>query len=186
MASALAACLLLSFGLTSAAEVRFLVLGDFGEHGSDQQRPVAESLGRVATYFGPLDFVLTVGDNIYDHGITDVKDPLWKRNLNDIYTDPALDGVCVLERSTRMAGVVLTPCSLHRCSQCRGTGPWAVRARAEDYILRACLGLSYAASLSALASLSRPLPSTVSSCAACRDTRPLRYAPRSTRTFASF
>jgi len=111
MAALLAACLLLSLGLTAAADVRFLVLGDFGEHGSDQQRPVAESLGRVATYFGPLDFVLTVGDNIYDHGITNVQDPLWKRNLNDIYTAPSLEGVLARALNADRE-LVLTPCSL--------------------------------------------------------------------------
>ena len=82
---------LLLVGAASAADVRFLVFGDFGEHGSDQQRPVAEALGRVATNAGPLDFVLTTGDNIYSHGITDVRDPLWKSNLNDIYTAASLD-----------------------------------------------------------------------------------------------
>lgn len=186
MASALAACLLISLGLTAAADVRFLVLGDFGEHGSDQQRPVAESLGRVATYFGPLDFVLTVGDNIYDHGITDVKDPLWKRNLNDIYTDPALEGVCSQERSTRMAeprsaSALLTHSLL--------SVPWygtmgSACPRGGLYSASPPRALLLRGLLSALASLSRPLPRTVSSCATCRATRPLRYAPRSARTFA--
>lgn len=107
-----------ALGAESQHDVRFLVLGDFGEHGDDEQTPVAVSMGRVASSFKP-DFVLSTGcarvqacsaahilpphppppltpvllcrDNVYSHGIASTSDPLWKRNFNDVYTDPSLD-----------------------------------------------------------------------------------------------
>ena len=51
---------LLAGSAVAASDVRFLVLGDFGEHGKADQTPVAVSMGRVAESFGP-DWVLSTG-----------------------------------------------------------------------------------------------------------------------------
>ena len=45
---------------SAATDVRFLVIGDFGEHGDDEHTPVAASMGRVGRSFAP-HFVLSTG-----------------------------------------------------------------------------------------------------------------------------
>lgn len=60
LAASASAVLLSLGGAFAASEVRFLVVGDFGEHGKADQTPVAVSMGRVAESFGP-DWVLSTG-----------------------------------------------------------------------------------------------------------------------------
>ncbi len=67
---------------------RFIVFGDFGTGRSDQHR-VAEAMARKAKQDG-LDFMVTVGDNFYENGVTSTDDPLWKTAFEDVYQDAAL------------------------------------------------------------------------------------------------
>jgi len=126
LAASASAVLLSLGGAFAASEVRFLVVGDFGEHGKADQTPVAVSMGRVAESFGP-DWVLSTGcvqarrtdscarnlystgvtnappahasrrsDNVYDKGITGVDDPLWKANFQVCLCCASRGTKCVL------------------------------------------------------------------------------------------
>lgn len=69
--------------------VAFLVVGDWGRRGHPVQRAVAEQMGRVAAQVG-ADFVVTVGDNFYDHGVRGVEDRHWEQSFERVYTHAAL------------------------------------------------------------------------------------------------
>lgn len=56
--------------------VEFLVVGDWGRLGSDDQLAVSFGMYRVA-YDRPIDFVLSVGDNFYEDGVIGLDDPHW-------------------------------------------------------------------------------------------------------------
>lgn len=81
-----------------AAYQRFMILGDFGttvpnpqttdekEYAADQKR-VADAMAMRAKSDG-LDFMITVGDNFYEAGVTKVDDEMFKSAFVDIYTGP--------------------------------------------------------------------------------------------------
>jgi acid phosphatase len=71
-----------------AAYERFIVFGDMGT-GSPDQNKVAEAMAQRAKS-DHVDFLLTVGDNFYDNGVSSVDDPQWKTKFEDVYADPAL------------------------------------------------------------------------------------------------
>ncbi|UIJ46285.1 tartrate-resistant acid phosphatase type 5 family protein [Sphingomonas cannabina] len=62
----------------------FLVLGDWGRFGRGNQRVVADRMAETAMEIG-AEFVLTVGDNFYENGVTGVDDPHWQGSFEDIY-----------------------------------------------------------------------------------------------------
>jgi acid phosphatase len=63
-----------------------LVLGDWGK-GGDGQRDLARV---IAVTHGDLPprAVITVGDNIYEDGVTSADDPLWDEMFTSVYTGP--------------------------------------------------------------------------------------------------
>ncbi len=67
---------------------RFMVIGDWGTGRPDQYK-VAEAMA-IRAKAEPIDFILTVGDNFYEDGVSSVNDPQWKTKFEDVYTDPAL------------------------------------------------------------------------------------------------
>ncbi len=69
--------------------LNFVVIGDWGREGTNHQVTVAEQMSQraVAT---DSQFVISVGDNFYDNGVTSVTDPQWKTSFEDIYTKPGL------------------------------------------------------------------------------------------------
>jgi acid phosphatase len=67
----------------------FVAIGDWGREGQSRQREVAQQMGRGAAAIGSR-FVISVGDNFYDDGVTSVADPQWRSSFEEIYTDPAL------------------------------------------------------------------------------------------------
>lgn len=69
--------------------LRFLVVGDWGRRGAHHQRETADQMGRVAAEMS-AQFVVATGDNLYDDGVRDVHDSLWKYSFEDIYTAPSL------------------------------------------------------------------------------------------------
>ncbi len=71
-----------------AAYERFIVFGDMGTGHSDQYK-VAEAMAQRAKS-DHVDFILTVGDNFYEDGVSSVDDPQWKTKFEDVYADPAL------------------------------------------------------------------------------------------------
>lgn len=69
--------------------LRFLVVGDWGRRGAHHQKETAEQMGRTAAATA-AHFIVATGDNIYDDGVKDVHDSLWKYSFGDIYTAPSL------------------------------------------------------------------------------------------------
>jgi tartrate-resistant acid phosphatase type 5 len=67
----------------------FVVIGDWGRDGRSRQREVARQMGRSAATIGSR-FVISVGDNFYEDGVSGVADPQWQSSFERIYTDPAL------------------------------------------------------------------------------------------------
>src|SRR5690242_12262748 len=66
------------------ASLSFLAVGDWGRHGQDRQREVAIRMGESAEQLGAA-FVISVGDNFYDNGVTGIDDPHWKTSFEDVY-----------------------------------------------------------------------------------------------------
>ena len=77
---------------------RLLVLGDWGTGGRGQRRIAEAMAARVRAEAadlpadsGPaIDLVLTTGDNVYEHGVQGVDDPLWERVFERVYDQPEL------------------------------------------------------------------------------------------------
>jgi hypothetical protein len=65
--------------------VKFVVMGDTGE-GNTDQRAVGERIRDVCAADG-CDFVLLLGDNIYDDGVASVDDPQWQTKFEEPYRD---------------------------------------------------------------------------------------------------
>ena len=63
--------------------LQFMVIGDWGRDGAFHQREVAAAMGD----FPASQFVVTTGDNFYQHGVSSVRDPKWDTSFNRIYTD---------------------------------------------------------------------------------------------------
>lgn len=80
-------CVHLEKSETSA--IQFIVIGDWGDGGSEAQRQVAESMEVLATKHR-IDFVVTTGDNIYPHGVNGVDDTLWDQQFVDVYSSQNL------------------------------------------------------------------------------------------------
>jgi hypothetical protein len=67
---------------------RFIAMGDWGTGRPDQLRVAAAMAERAKK--DTVDFLLTVGDNFYEDGVTSADDPQWKEKFEDVYADPAL------------------------------------------------------------------------------------------------
>ncbi len=72
-----------------AGSLEFLVLGDWGRHGNLAQRSVANAMAAWAVA-RPVRFVLSVGDNFYENGVSSVSDPAWKESFEDVYSAKSL------------------------------------------------------------------------------------------------
>eukprot|EP01062_Namystynia_karyoxenos_P043528 TRINITY_DN318_c0_g1_i1.p1 TRINITY_DN318_c0_g1~~TRINITY_DN318_c0_g1_i1.p1 ORF type:complete len:365 (+),score=130.10 TRINITY_DN318_c0_g1_i1:89-1096(+) len=69
----------------SCSAVKFLSIGDWGDSG-------AKSLNSAMGNYSP-DFVLAIGDNFYDKGVSGVDDPQFKDKFEDTFTAPELQNV---------------------------------------------------------------------------------------------
>ena len=67
--------------------LNFLVVGDWGREGHYRQIDVAEQMSHRAVAVGS-QFVISVGDNFYEDGVSSVTDPQWKTSFEDVYTAP--------------------------------------------------------------------------------------------------
>lgn len=65
------------------ADVAFIFFGDFGTGTSDQMR-IAQVMEKFCTTHR-CDFLVTLGDNIYDSGVTSVDDPAWRERVETPY-----------------------------------------------------------------------------------------------------
>jgi acid phosphatase len=69
--------------------VRFLAFGDWGRDGQDFQLPVAEQMGLVAAA-DHSQFIVALGDNFYNDGVTSVEARQWTTSFEEVYTAPSL------------------------------------------------------------------------------------------------
>lgn len=65
--------------------VKFIAMGDTGKGNADQRR-VAIAIRDLCAAKG-CDFVLMLGDNIYDTGVTSTTDPAWQTKFEQPYND---------------------------------------------------------------------------------------------------
>jgi acid phosphatase len=72
-----------------AGGLNFLVFGDWGRHGEPDQREVAAQMG-LAAHDIDAKFIISVGDNFYEHGVASVDDPQWQASFEKVYTAPSL------------------------------------------------------------------------------------------------
>ena len=84
-----AAALLPGAAQAAAPGLPFLLVGDWGRNGHDDQRRVAAQMGRTAARMDS-HFTVSVGDNFYENGVTSINDPQWQSSFERIYTAPAL------------------------------------------------------------------------------------------------
>lgn len=87
--AALASTLLLASAITLPAQVKLIVANDTGRNGAYDQKPIAETMGRIAQEMGP-DAVLAIGDTHHYMGVQSTSDPLWMTNYELIYSHPEL------------------------------------------------------------------------------------------------
>lgn len=85
---------LFSFTLVCRADVspslRFLAIGDSGS-GKPMQKEVADAMAAYAKKSSvPLSFVLVLGDNFYEDGVTSTNDPQWQTKFEKMYDQNAL------------------------------------------------------------------------------------------------
>jgi hypothetical protein len=67
------------------AEVRFVAMGDTGT-GSTTQKEVADAIKAKCEADG-CDFIILLGDNIYNNGVDSVTDPQWQSKFEEPYAD---------------------------------------------------------------------------------------------------
>lgn len=69
--------------------LNFLIMGDWGRHGTKHQRKVADQMS-IATVCTKATFNLIVGDNFYPSGVASEFDPTWKSSFEDVYNQHPL------------------------------------------------------------------------------------------------
>ena len=74
---------------SSAGGLRFLVFGDWGRNGEQDQTEVAFQMARAAKDIS-AQFVISVGDNFYNEGVASVTDSQWQTSFENVYHDSAL------------------------------------------------------------------------------------------------
>lgn len=79
---------------TGPQAVRFVVMGDVGE-GNQSQYMVSTAIEQKCAADG-CDFVVLLGDNIYDSGVSGVDDPQWQTKFEDPYANLDLPFFVVL------------------------------------------------------------------------------------------
>ena len=69
--------------------LRFMVFGDWGRNGEDNQTEVAHEMGTIAKKFKP-EFIVSTGDNFYPNGVRSTSDHNWLASYENIYTAHSL------------------------------------------------------------------------------------------------
>jgi hypothetical protein len=64
--------------------VRFLVLGDWGRQGNDNQRRVADAMADVSACLKP-SYIISTGDNFYPEGLLSADDAQFARSFAGVY-----------------------------------------------------------------------------------------------------
>ncbi|OYV25947.1 MAG: acid phosphatase [Acidocella sp. 20-63-7] len=69
--------------------LNFVLIGDWGRNGHDDQARVAAQMGASAQEMGS-HFTVSVGDNFYESGVSSVEDAQWNSSFERIYTAASL------------------------------------------------------------------------------------------------
>jgi len=69
--------------------LNFLVFGDWGRNGEPDQSDVAAQMA-VAAKEVEAKFIISVGDNFYENGVSSVDDPQWRTSFENVYAAPSL------------------------------------------------------------------------------------------------
>lgn len=75
--------------LIAEAPLKFLVIGDWGREGTNNQSLVADAMGVIAEQLN-VNFVISTGDNFYESGLSSLDDPTFERSFTRIYTARSL------------------------------------------------------------------------------------------------
>jgi tartrate-resistant acid phosphatase type 5 len=87
--SLLFSVLLLLLNSAACSSLKFAAIGDWGAVNTDQAA-VAHQMASL----GNLDFIISVGDNFYEDGVSSTSDPQWKSTFEDVYlNEPALKDI---------------------------------------------------------------------------------------------
>lgn len=70
--------------------LRAIVFGDWGTGHADQHAVAAGMVKRVQRAKGPLDLMISTGDNFYPRGVSSPDDPQWKTAFEEVYDAPEL------------------------------------------------------------------------------------------------
>ena len=70
-------------------KVNFYIANDLGRNGYYDQKPIAETMGRMAETVG-IECVAAPGDVHHFNGVRSVADPLWTTNYELVYSHPEL------------------------------------------------------------------------------------------------
>lgn len=66
------------------------VCNDNGRNGYYDQRPIADTMGRMAEEGADPEFIMALGDVHHFNGVQSVADPLWQTNYENTYAHPEL------------------------------------------------------------------------------------------------
>jgi len=69
--------------------LNFAVIGDWGRHGRTDQMQVATQMG-IACKNAAASFVISLGDNFYETGVTSATDPQFQKSFENVYTASSL------------------------------------------------------------------------------------------------
>ena len=72
-----------------ADALNFAVIGDWGRRGRPDQAEVAKQMG-IACQKAGAKFVISVGDNFYEDGVTSIDDSHWQQSFERVYAAPSL------------------------------------------------------------------------------------------------
>ncbi|KAK6931690.1 Calcineurin-like phosphoesterase domain, ApaH type [Dillenia turbinata] len=67
----------------------FLVIGDWGRQGLYNQTEIALQMGKIGEKLD-IDFIISIGDNFYENGLTGIDDPAFNESFIDIYKAKSL------------------------------------------------------------------------------------------------
>ena len=67
----------------------FAIIGDWGRQGRPDQKQVADQMALACEKAGAR-FVIAVGDNFYERGVTSLDDDHWQKSFEQVYAAPSL------------------------------------------------------------------------------------------------
>ena len=75
--------------LSTSNNLQFLVVGDWGRNGTQNQQQVANQMNRTALVTN-VQFVISTGDNFYESGVSSINDSQWLTSFENVYSGKGL------------------------------------------------------------------------------------------------